>query len=52
MTADPVDLLVRLVETPIVSGNEASFVEMIRAELAARGLWPVVSGRNVWCAVE
>jgi acetylornithine deacetylase len=49
---DPIDLLVRLVETPSVSGNEAAVVELIRAELATLGLAPTVSGRNVWCALE
>lgn len=52
MTLDPIELLVRLVETPSVSGSEAAIVELIRAELASIGLAPVVSGRNVWCAVE
>ncbi len=52
MTEDPIQLLVKLVETPSVSGTEAAVVEVIRAELAAAGLAPVVSGRNVWCAVE
>ena len=49
---DPIALLVRLVETPSVSGNEAAVVDVIRAELASIGLAPAVSGRNVWCAVE
>ena len=52
MTSDPIELLVRLVETPSVSGNEAAVVEVIRGELASLGLAPVVSGRNVWCALE
>ena len=52
MTDDPIDLLVKLVETPSVSGNEAAVVEVTRAELASLGLAPAVSGRNVWCAVE
>jgi acetylornithine deacetylase len=52
VTADPIDLLVKLVETPSVSGNEAAVVEVIRGELASLGLAPVVSGRNVWCALE
>ena len=52
MNKDPIELLIRLVETPSVSGNEAAVVDLIRAELAALGLAPVVSGRNVWCAVE
>lgn len=52
MTADPIELLVRLVETPSVSGNEAAVVELIRAELASIGLAPKISGRNVWCVVE
>ncbi len=52
MTADPIELLVRLVETPSVSGNEAAVVELLRGELAACGFAPVVSGRNVWCALE
>jgi acetylornithine deacetylase len=52
MTSDPIDLLVKLVETPSVSGNEAAIVELIRGELASLGLAPVVSGRNVWCALE
>ena len=47
-----IDLLVRLVETPSVAGNEAAVVELIRGELEARGLAPIVSGRNVWCAVS
>lgn len=52
MTNDPIELLVKLVETPSVSGNEAAVVEVIRDELASLGLAPVVSGRNVWCALE
>jgi acetylornithine deacetylase len=52
MTDDPIDLLVRLVETPSVSGNEAAVVEVVRAWLDASGLAPVVSGRNVWCALD
>jgi acetylornithine deacetylase len=52
VTEDPIALLVKLVETPSVSGNEGAVVELIRGELAPSGLAPVVSGRNVWCAVE
>ena len=49
---DPVELLVRLVETPSVSGSEGPIVDFIEAQLTRWGLEPVVSGRNVWCAVE
>jgi acetylornithine deacetylase len=52
MTIDPIDLLIRLVETPSVSGNEAAVIERIRVELDSLGLAPVVSGRNVWCALD
>jgi acetylornithine deacetylase len=52
MSEDPIDLLVRLVETPSVSGDEAAVVEIARAWLAAEGFAPVVSGRNVWCPIE
>jgi acetylornithine deacetylase len=51
VTDDPIALLVRLVETPSVSGTEAALVAILRDELAASGLSPVVSGRNVWCAL-
>jgi acetylornithine deacetylase len=52
MGADPVDLLLRLVATPSVSGNEAAVVELLREELARDGFAPTVSGRNLWCALE
>jgi len=51
LTSDPIDLLVGLVETPSVSGNEAAVVELFRREMDACGFAPVVSGRNVWCAL-
>jgi acetylornithine deacetylase len=49
MTTEPIDLLIRLVETPSVSGGEAAVVELLRAELAEFS--STVSGRNVWCAL-
>jgi acetylornithine deacetylase len=52
LNQDPIELLVKLVETPSVSGNEAAVVAIIRIELVSAGLTPVVSGRNVWCSVE
>ena len=50
--ADPVELTVRLVETPSVSGGEHAVVGLIEQGLRDLGLRPTVSGRNVWCAVD
>jgi acetylornithine deacetylase len=49
---DPVELLVRLVEKPSVSGSEGPVVGFIEGQLARWGLEPIVSGRNVWCLVD
>jgi acetylornithine deacetylase len=49
---DAIDLLVRMVEIPSVSGGEEALVAMLADELRDIGVAPVVSGRNVWCAVE
>jgi len=49
---DPVELLVRLVEKPSVSGSEKPVIGFIEGQLAQWGLEPIVSGRNVWCRVD
>ncbi len=49
---DPVDLTVRLVETPSVSGGESAVVGLIAEGLRAAGLRPIVTGRNVHAVVE
>ena len=49
---DVVALTQRLVAVPSVSGDEHALMEMLAAGLAAAGLAPQRSGRNVWAAVE
>ncbi len=51
-THDPVDLLVRMVEVPSVSGSEEDLVALVAAELEDIGLKPIVSGRNVWTSLQ
>lgn len=50
--SDVLELAAALVAIPSVSGSEAAVVERIRSVLVGWGLAPVVSGRNVWCAVR
>ena len=49
---DTVALTQRLVETPSVSGNEASLVGALAATFDAAGLAPNVHGRNVFAVAE
>jgi acetylornithine deacetylase len=45
---DPIALLREMVALRSVSGEEAAVRDLIASRIAARGLEPVIDGRNVW----